>query len=640
MLKEVTLESKRHSKLYHLLVLASRILALLFLVLAFAKPFIPSRISGANNKKSKKIAVFLDNSFSMEQQGKRGVVFDQAANYAQEISRVFKTTDRFKLLTGSNLGVPGYYSLDEFAMETHNSKIEGISVPFSEVVNGLTETIDDEKADEIFIVSDFQTNVADLEKWATDTTRKIYLVPVQSSSTDNIFVDSCWFESPVMIAGETIELHYRLSKNYDGNSGEIPVKLLLDGKPKSAVSVSFEGKSQDFSIKFTLNEAGNYAGQLEIADFPVTYDDKLFFTFAIRQKIDLLVVNGNSFEENLMKYFRSDSTFVLSQMSDDAINFSELSRASTLVLNGLEKISSGMITELKKYVESGGKLIVIPAQKISLADYNSLNEALSLPTLLNIDTTKIFVSGIDYESAEYGDIFEEYKENIDWPYFSKRLVFNWTASKTIKPLVYLRDNSPLMFSSNQGSGLVYYFTASFNSNSSNFTRHALFVPLLYKLVIIESFKSQLYNVIGKDTKIAIRTASTRTSDETFVLRKKGSDFSFMPRSKVLGFKTIIDVDGISFDEGTYELLFQDSLVGLMAFNYNRLESQLKSFSESELNQKIEKLGLKNVAVISDSEKGLKEKIAEANDGKQLWKLFLFLALGFLLIEVLLLRFLK
>ena len=41
-LKEVKQETQAKSKLKHLLVLAARILALIFLVLAFAQPFIPS----------------------------------------------------------------------------------------------------------------------------------------------------------------------------------------------------------------------------------------------------------------------------------------------------------------------------------------------------------------------------------------------------------------------------------------------------------------------------------------------------------------------------------------------------------------------------------------------------------------------
>src|SRR3989344_2721824 len=64
-LKEVKQETQAKSRLKHLLVLASRILAISFLVFAFSQPFIPAE----NNKiplGDKTISIFIDNSFSME----------------------------------------------------------------------------------------------------------------------------------------------------------------------------------------------------------------------------------------------------------------------------------------------------------------------------------------------------------------------------------------------------------------------------------------------------------------------------------------------------------------------------------------------------------------------------------------------
>ena len=61
-LKEVKQETQAKSKLKHLLVLAARILAIIFIVLAFAQPFIP-----VENKQisigDKSISLFIDNSF-------------------------------------------------------------------------------------------------------------------------------------------------------------------------------------------------------------------------------------------------------------------------------------------------------------------------------------------------------------------------------------------------------------------------------------------------------------------------------------------------------------------------------------------------------------------------------------------------
>ena len=63
---------------------------------------------------------------------------------------------------------------------------------------------------------------------------------------------------------------------------------------------------------------------------------------------------------------------------------------------------------------------------------------------------------------------------------------------------------------------------------------------------------------------------------------------------------------------------------------NRLQ-----YTKEELQKQIDEKSLKNMFVIEPNEKALTKALQEATDGKKLWKLFLFLALAFLLSEILL-----
>ena len=96
-LKEVKQQTKQQAQLKHLLVLLARILFIVFLVLAFAKPFIPvtEQASGTGNA----VSIFLDNSLSMDATNEDGRLFDQARNSVAEIVAAYKPTDRFQLLT-------------------------------------------------------------------------------------------------------------------------------------------------------------------------------------------------------------------------------------------------------------------------------------------------------------------------------------------------------------------------------------------------------------------------------------------------------------------------------------------------------------------------------------------------------------
>ena len=90
-------QQRQSSKLKHLLVLLARILTILFLVLAFAQPYIPVNKQIVNYGKNY-VSIYVDNSFSMDRQGANGTLFDEAKRKAKEIVASFKSNDEFQLL--------------------------------------------------------------------------------------------------------------------------------------------------------------------------------------------------------------------------------------------------------------------------------------------------------------------------------------------------------------------------------------------------------------------------------------------------------------------------------------------------------------------------------------------------------------
>ncbi len=97
-LREIKQETHNKSKLKHLLILAARCLAIAAIVFAFAQPFIPLQGSTAKPGGAA-VSIYMDNSFSMEGQGKDGRLLDLAKNKALEIVNSFSPTDKFQLLT-------------------------------------------------------------------------------------------------------------------------------------------------------------------------------------------------------------------------------------------------------------------------------------------------------------------------------------------------------------------------------------------------------------------------------------------------------------------------------------------------------------------------------------------------------------
>jgi hypothetical protein len=93
------------------------------------------------------------------------------------------------------------------------------------------------------------------------------------------------------------------------------------------------------------------------------------------------------------------------------------------------------------------------------------------------------------------------------------------------------------------------------------------------------------------------------------------------------------------DAGIYQLLDADDRkpIQSIAFNFNRIESEMEMNSPTEIQEKFSAEGIK---VYDHTDLPLNSLIKQEENGKPLWRLFIILALLFIAIEVILLRFWK
>jgi len=79
------------------------------------------------------------------------------------------------------------------------------------------------------------------------------------------------------------------------------------------------------------------------------------------------------------------------------------------------------------------------------------------------------------------------------------------------------------------------------------------------------------------------------------------------------------------------------VLGTLAFNLSRRESDLSCYSESELKKAADDLG-DNISVISADTKNIAKSVSDRLNGKPLWPWFVILSLLCFLAEIALLRF--
>ncbi len=640
LLQQLSHQSKKQSRLKHLLVLAARILAIAFLVMAFARPVIPSGDSVVSLE-GNSIAVFVDNSFSMEGVSQRGRLIDEAVASARQIASIYGSTDRFLLLTNDFEGRhQRFVSRDEFLAMLNEVDLSPSVRTISEVMKRKNEHFSSAPFanKNAYYISDFQKNMMVVEDALPDSAIVSMLVPLQHQMSGNLFIDSVWIETPIRLVNQPIELKV-LVRNYGNQALENqPLRLFVNGQQRTIASFNILANGEvEETLTWKLLEPGFQNGRVEIVDYPVTFDDTFFFSFEVASTIPVLSVDGPQSGNYLRALFGLDSLFSFSSTPAFSVDASRFSQNNLIVLNGLNEVGQGLASELKSFVEQGGNLAIFPGSSANRNSFNSFLGLMDVDLMGAIDTTSFVVSTLNSNHPLYAGVFERIPDNLDLPQARKHYQIARTPRSLAMPLMVLQNGNPLISSYRVGRGSVFLSSVGLNDGFGNFHRHPLFVPTLANMALQGAAFQPLFHTIGDQNPIVI-PGQTPGRDEILLL--KGESLELIPEQRLVGNNLQLVVHNNLNQSGNYKLVKGGTTVASLAFNYDRRESVPEFYSENELVKLLENLEMDNVKVLKPSERGIENQIVQTIAGRQFWKLFLILALAFLLVEVLLLRFWK
>jgi len=220
-------------------------------------------------------------------------------------------------------------------------------------------------------------------------------------------------------------------------------------------------------------------------------------------------------------------------------------------------------------------------------------------------------------------------------------VLRW--SRTGTDIMRLRDGESYLASFASGTGRVYVFSAPFATTYSDFTEHALFVPVMYRMAMLSYRNEQLpaYRLDQGAVALKLPTvssdgASARSDEAAFRLVK--DSLTLIPAQRVLGGEVRLELPATMNAPGFYQVRQGQKVLTTLAFNANKRESELAAYTADDLRQMLGK-NHPNVRVVESGADGA-GLIADsaAQTGTPLWRYFLAAALAFLLAEALLVRF--
>ena len=643
LLKKVRKQTQRRSKLKQLLILASRILLITALVLAFAKPYIPSGKAEkqmANNV----VGIYIDNSFSMNAEGPEGKAIESARQKAFTIVNGSRPDTRFALLTNSlDEQQSRFYSKSEMISLLSDVEVSHNGTQLSTILlrySGMMQHFLKETNKSLYLISDFQKNSSDFDNVKADTISNYNFVPVPVNNLANLYIDSCWFEAPTHHFNQIEQLNVSIVNQSDEDYQQIPVKFYLNDSLKALASVDFvKGERKVIQLQYTNLNKGLQLGRVEITDYPIVYDNNLYLTYRVKLYLNALLIeeNENKASRNIKALFSKDDYIKLDVERADRLQISSLSNYSTIFLNEIRTISSGLAEELDRFVRNGGTLVVIPNLLCNIESYNNLLSLMDSPGIESLDTIKIPIDDVDYRHPLYKDVFKDVDQKVVLPEIKDRYRFVNTQIAAETNILTFADRTKALSLSSHENGKLFVFAFPLSVPENEFIDHLLFLPTFYNIVLQSSYNRQLYYIIGKDHVFDMQLTD-RSQSREFMLKQKQTGNEMIPtvvQQKRNVLKLSVNGD---FDAGFYEIYSEGKMVDGIAFNYLLQESDLDYFTGSEIIDLARQAGLEHANLVEASSGQLMAAIEEIDNGKQLWKLFLFAGVFFLIFEAAVIRF--
>jgi hypothetical protein len=645
-LKEVVQESRSRSRLKHWLVLLCRILIVTFLVLAFAQPYTPLK-QGYAGSGSKAVSIFIDNSFSMNAVNQNGTLLEDAKTKATQIAQSLNASDKVQLVSEDfDEGQERWLNKDEFIEELKGLKISPDSRSLTEIMKRQNENLQHSgnAVKEAFVISDFQKSFSSLSNYAPASNVSTDMVPVVAEARNNISVDSCWFNSPLHLPGKAEELNVRLTNYSTASVKDAPIKLFINGEEKAMSSFNIDPAAQvTIKLSFIPSAKTIQQGEIKINDYPINFDDQLFFSFKLSSHIPVLWIHPDSISKNnyLASLYGKDSLFTFKSAVSTHLDYSSLPSYRLIILDNLSSVESGMGHELNSYLKQGGNVMVIPpASGINMDSYREFLSSVNASWFERLDTTHLKVDKLNFESTIYSGVFERKAHpNMDLPLVSRHYVIS-TAGKTLSEnLMKLENGNDFLDEFHYEKGNLYLLAVSLNDAFSNFQKHAIFVPTLYNIGLYSLPNQALYYSMGDMQPIEAPNVSL-PQNKFFKVQASKDTLSIIPERRVVNNSVLLFMHNQVNVAGNFNLMAGDSLISGLSFNYNRKESDMSFLATTDLQAMCEATGLKNFTVLPVTTASVSALVQEVNRGKYYWKYCIILALLFLAAEEAILKLWK
>ena len=638
--KQVDQETKSTQRLKHLLILIARLLAFIFLVLAFAQPYFDRGVD-LEQQENTVISLFIDNSFSMQAKGVEGELLSEARESARAVIENSPVGTQYILGTNEMSGIEQRKLTKVEALE----KLDKID--YSPLSHSLDEIVEwqaeaaakgDASLVQSIIYSDFQKTSATSSDTLNLSNFDFYPIQLIPERTENVFIDSVWFDTPIRRVDYSNELSIRLSNDGDVDLKNIEVTVNVGDFNKSFYVDLPANQQTTTSITYTDKVKGFKTGRVTVVDDNVLFDDAFYFTYEVKTQARVLVINGEDAIENVGVALDLEDYYQVNEVAITAVTLDDLAQQDLVMLNGANALSSGMQNYLINFKENGGALALFPGTSPVLHEWDKLLGVLQLPRLGQQVTTGTKIDHLNDEDVFIQGILTASSKKLNLPGVRKAFQPVAYGTSNYRPLITMQNGLPLLVYSNSGS-MTFMLYSAIHPDWGSLATDALFPSMILRMGELSQRIQPIALTIGEKTSYPVYVE--RESDQAIHLSNASIDFisSTEVKSGVTYLSLAHFNENQSLIAGNYSI-DNDSKLGNVAINYSRTESKLDYLSETEITDLLTQKGAINISFKAMDGVSTPFEAIQINKPFSYWKICIILTLIFVLIEMVLVRFLK
>jgi hypothetical protein len=572
--------------------------------LAFAQPFFTAKES---KKATNEMYIILDNSYSMQAKGKKGELLKRAV---QDLLEHIPETQNFSLITNNET----YWNTDIKAIQKDLQDLKYSATAFQ--LDNLIAKVNARKSafnKDIIVITDAVGLVTNQTKSFRKEDNVYFIIP-EAEQKNNIAIDSVFIQQTL---DNFYEIGVKLAANGDGFK-EIPIALYNNNKLTAKTLVNFETNTK--TVNFTIPKE-DFHGYVSISDKGLAYDNTYFFSISKPSKTNVISI-GDVDKSNFLARIYTNDEFDYTNYPLANLDYNLLEKQDAIVLNEIKEIPQALQTTLKSFVNKGGNLIVIPSKEGNLSTLNAFLGNFGAIQLKEGTNAEKKVTKINFNHPVFSSVFEKKVDNFQFPSTKTSFVLN-TSSPAI--LSY-DDQSAFLTSVANPLSSVYVFATPINKANSNFQNSPLIVPLFYNMA--QNTMKTGVNAITIGDNFSFIVDALLAKDE--ILTIKNNTESFIPIQQLLNTKVKISFNDNPNEAGNFGIFNNKNLVQNISFNYSRTESNLALANPN---------AVANYKEIDDIETVFNTIQTDRTD-TQIWKWFVVLTLLFLVLELLIQKFVK